>query len=95
MQVLSPPGLRSRLGVDTLQNKLEHGVMNEPSAGGDTRTRFFKWVSSSSDLLRYGLHRDVRSSLAFSVSFESSLALVLLWGSIGYWVSSAVITLPK
>lgn len=68
--------------------------MNEPSTGDNPRVGLLGRTSARSNLLWHWLRRDVRSSLAFSVSFESSVALVLLWASIGYWVSSAVITLP-
>lgn len=61
--------------------------MAEPSAGGDQSGGFLDRLCRRGNLLWHGVSRDVRSSLTVSINIESSVALLVFYGVLGYTVA--------
>lgn len=64
--------------------------MHEIRSSRHQSKRFLAGLRTRSRVLWDGLFRNVRSSLTLSVSFESSLALVCLYGVLGYAAASVI-----
>lgn len=64
--------------------------MNEVCSSDDKSQRILARYRSRGRVLWDGLCRNVRSSVTISINFESSIALVCLYGVLGYAVAFAL-----